>query len=148
MFTPNKKQVNSFRIKYFSSTIFRINKIRSILYQKNGNKTIVPLYFHHTPYRHTIGKKLTKNVDAALQVGSVDFHLVAAALLAVDRCAKEVVDFHGADGFLCLNGQFVVDEIEIDDHRMDGLFAKTFSVFKMDHEIATWGGNEGECHFF
>ena len=34
---------------------------------------------------------MADKVNAALQIGNVDFHLVTAALLAVDQCTHEVV---------------------------------------------------------
>ena len=55
---------------------------------------------------------MADKVNAALQIGNVDFHLVTAALMAVDQCTHEVVDFHGADGFLRFNGQLVCHVVE------------------------------------
>lgn len=54
------------------------------------------LFFHKPSGFRGIVIRHTDEIDAALQVGGVDFHLVGATFLAVDQGTHEVVDLDGA----------------------------------------------------
>ena len=68
--------------------------------------------------------------------------------MAIDQRAHEVVDFHRAEGLLCLNGQLVVDGVGIDQSLVAVLFVNAFSIHEVSNEVMVGRSDDGEGLLF